>query len=80
MLDIQRADRAVPPFVRKARRQGWGNEDLGDGRRVPVIGVSVRSTDKGFSGSPFQYPVAREGRFPKFFAYDLPGSVQRIGT
>jgi len=29
MLDIQRADRAVPPFVRKARRQGWGNEDLG---------------------------------------------------
>ena len=43
MLDIQRADRAVPPFVRKARRQGWGNEGLGDGRRVPVAGGYVRS-------------------------------------
>ena len=79
MLDIQRADRAVPPFVRKARRQGWGNEDLGDGRLVGTSGLGIKG-DKGFSGSPFQYPVAREGRFPKFFAYDLPGSVQRIGT
>lgn len=46
MLDIRRADRAVPPFVRKARRQGWGNEDLGDGRRVPVAGGYVRFGDK----------------------------------
>lgn len=46
MLDIQRADRAVPPFVRKARRQGWGNEDLVDGRRVPVTGGYVRFGDK----------------------------------